>query len=247
MGKTSAIADFNSYNITASNKLYAALKGAIDAGLSIPHDKDVVPDEERVSGAHIASYAEAMQKTDPAKYAAYFSQYLAAGIAPEKLVEHFEETKKRIAKGGKVIWQYTTTQWVPRTSLGKQVLEGKITSIKEVFEQNIPIKEPEIVDMLLPDMKHEVLDVNIVQKQTDAGEITKFKIGVVVGNNDGYIGMGIGKSKQMRFAIDKGRSGCEAQPHPREAWLRQLGMHLRQGAQPALQGRGKERQRIGDA
>jgi len=71
---------------------------------------------------------------------------------------------------------YTTTQWVPRTSLGKQVLEGKITSIKEVFEQNIPIKEPEIVDMLLPDMKHEVLDVNIVQKQTDAGEITKFKI-----------------------------------------------------------------------
>ncbi|HPC27108.1 MAG TPA: hypothetical protein PKX17_00105, partial [Candidatus Methanomethylicus sp.] len=34
---------------------------------------------------------------------------------------------------------YTTTQWVPRTSLGKQVLEGKITSIREVFEQNIPI------------------------------------------------------------------------------------------------------------
>lgn len=98
---------------------------------------------------------------------------------------------------------YTTTQWVPRTSLGKQVLEGKVTSIREVFEQNIPIKEPEIVDMLLPDMKHEVLDVNIVQKQTDAGEITKFKIGVVVGNNDGFIGIGIGKSKQMRFAIDK--------------------------------------------
>jgi len=42
-----------------------------------------------------------------------------------------------------------------------------------------------------------------VQKQTDAGEITKFKIGVVVGNGDGLIGVGIGKSKQMRFAIDK--------------------------------------------
>ncbi len=99
---------------------------------------------------------------------------------------------------------YEQVQWVPRTTLGKQVLEGKITTIREVFEQNIPIKEPEIVDALLPDLKHEVLDVNVVQKQTDAGEITKFKIGVVVGNGDGYIGVGIGKSKQMRFAIDKG-------------------------------------------
>lgn len=98
---------------------------------------------------------------------------------------------------------YQQTQWIPRTTLGKQVVEGKITSIREVFENNIPIKEPEIVDALLPDIKHEVLDVNIVQKQTDAGEITKFKIGVVVGNNDGMIGIGIGKSKQMRFAIDK--------------------------------------------
>ncbi|MGA2574135.1 MAG: 30S ribosomal protein S5 [Candidatus Methanomethylicaceae archaeon] len=98
---------------------------------------------------------------------------------------------------------YKETQWIPRTTLGKQVLEGKITSIRDVFEQNVPIKEPEIVDALIPEIKNEVLDVNIVQKQTDAGEITKFKIGVVVGNGDGFIGIGIGKSKQMRFAIDK--------------------------------------------
>jgi len=98
---------------------------------------------------------------------------------------------------------YQETPWIPRTTLGKQVLEGKVTSIREVFENNIPIKEPQIIDSLIPEIKHEVLDVNIVQKQTDAGEITKFKIGVVVGNNDGFIGIGIGKSKQMRFAIDK--------------------------------------------
>lgn len=98
---------------------------------------------------------------------------------------------------------YQETPWVPRTTLGKQVLEGKVTSIREVFENNIPIKEPQIIDALIPEIKHEVLDVNVVQKQTDAGEITKFKIGVVVGNGDGFIGIGIGKSKQMRFAIDK--------------------------------------------
>ena len=98
---------------------------------------------------------------------------------------------------------YQETPWIPRTTLGKEVMEGKVTSIREVFENNIPIKEPQIIDSLIPEIKHEVLDVNIVQKQTDAGEITKFKIGVVVGNGDGFIGIGIGKSKQMRFAIDK--------------------------------------------
>ncbi len=98
---------------------------------------------------------------------------------------------------------YQQGLWTPRTTLGKLVLEGKITSLKEIFERNIPIKEPEIVDILLPEIKHEILDVNIVQKQTDAGEITRFKIGVVIGNSDGYIGIGTGKSKQMRFAIDK--------------------------------------------
>ncbi|MDH5806538.1 MAG: 30S ribosomal protein S5 [Candidatus Methanomethylicaceae archaeon] len=98
---------------------------------------------------------------------------------------------------------YQQTQWIPRTTLGKLVLEGKITSLKEIFEKNIPIKEPEIIDILLPGIKHEILDVGVVQKQTDAGEITKFKIGVVIGNFDGYVGLGTGKSKQMRFAIDK--------------------------------------------
>ena len=94
----SAIVDFNGYKMTGSNRLYTALKGAIDAGVEIPHQEDVIPEDERVSGAHIVKYAESMQKEDPAKYQAYFSQYLANGIAPEKLVEHFEETKGAIEK-----------------------------------------------------------------------------------------------------------------------------------------------------
>ncbi|RLE49569.1 MAG: 30S ribosomal protein S5 [Candidatus Methanomethylicota archaeon] len=94
-------------------------------------------------------------------------------------------------------------EWTPRTSLGKMVKEGQITSIDEVFKLNLPIKEPEIVDILLPGLKHEIVAVNLVQKQTDAGEITKFKVAVAVGNEDGYVGLGTGKAKQMRFAIDK--------------------------------------------
>src|SRR5215831_9148583 len=63
--------------------------------------------------------------------------------------------------------------WVPKTRLGVLVSTGKITSVEEIFESGQRIKEAEIVKMLLPDMKSNVVSVGIVQKQTDAGEITK--------------------------------------------------------------------------
>ncbi|MEM1917298.1 MAG: 30S ribosomal protein S5, partial [Sulfolobales archaeon] len=93
--------------------------------------------------------------------------------------------------------------WVPRTKLGAMVKEGKVVSIREIFDNNWLIQEPEIVDYLLPDLKHEVINVSIVQKQTDAGEVSRFRVMVVVGNFDGYVGVGIGKAKQLRQAIDK--------------------------------------------
>jgi small subunit ribosomal protein S5 len=94
-------------------------------------------------------------------------------------------------------------QWEPRTRVGRMVKEGRITSIDEIFKMNLPILEPEIVDILLPDLKHEVIDVTIVQKMTDAGRITRFRAVVVVGNQDGYVGLGKGKARQFRFAIEK--------------------------------------------
>jgi len=94
-------------------------------------------------------------------------------------------------------------EWVPRTRLGRLVKEGKIVSIKEIFDANMVIQEPEIVDYLLPDLKHEIVDISIVQKQTDAGELTRFRALVVIGNLDGYVGIGFGKAKQLRQAIEK--------------------------------------------
>lgn len=93
--------------------------------------------------------------------------------------------------------------WVPRTRLGKMIQEGKISSIEEVFAEGQKIKEPEIVDALLPDLQEEVVNINLVQKQTDAGEKSRFKAIVAVGNRDGYIGLGSGKAKQVRTAIEK--------------------------------------------
>ncbi|EWG07329.1 MAG: 30S ribosomal protein S5P [Candidatus Aramenus sulfurataquae] len=94
-------------------------------------------------------------------------------------------------------------EWKPRTKVGQLVKEGKITSMKELFEKNLPIVEPEIVDVLLPNLKYEVIDIRVVQKQTDAGELSRYKVLVVMGNFDGYVSIGLGKAKQLRVAIQK--------------------------------------------
>jgi len=97
-------------------------------------------------------------------------------------------------------------EWMPRTRLGRLVLEGKISSLEEAFAEGMKIREPEIVDLLLPNLEEEVIHVSIVQKQTDAGEKTRFKSIVAVGNGDGYVGLGSGKADQVRTAIEKAAS-----------------------------------------
>lgn len=94
-------------------------------------------------------------------------------------------------------------EWVPKTLTGRLVKEGRITSVNQIFEQNLPIREVEIVDALLPSLKHEIVSINLVQRQTDAGEVGQFQATVVVGNEDGFVGVGMGKSRQIRMAIEK--------------------------------------------
>jgi small subunit ribosomal protein S5 len=94
-------------------------------------------------------------------------------------------------------------QWVPRTTLGKLVDSGKITTMKEIYENGFRIQEAGIIKKLLPGIKSEVIDVGIVQKQTTNGEYTRFKALVAAGDENGWLGIGQGKSKQMRIAIEK--------------------------------------------
>ena len=104
--------------------------------------------------------------------------------------------------------------WVPRTSVGKMVLEGKITTLDEMFNQGLKIREAEIVETLLPNLQQDVVNINLVQKQTDAGEKSRFKALVVVGNYDGYFGLGTGKAKQVRTAIEKATSDAKLNIFP---------------------------------
>jgi small subunit ribosomal protein S5 len=93
--------------------------------------------------------------------------------------------------------------WVPRTELGKKVAAGLITSMDEIYANGLRIQEAGIIKKLLPDLKTEVIDVGMVQKMTPNGQQTKFKAMVAAGNGNGWLGIGQGKSKQMRIAIEK--------------------------------------------
>ena len=100
-------------------------------------------------------------------------------------------------------FQQEEQPWVPMTRLGKLVSTGKLTSLDEIFLDGAKIKEYQIVTTLIPDLKNTVVGVGVVQKQTDAGEVTKFKAVVAVGNEDGWLGIGGGKIRQMRGSIEK--------------------------------------------
>jgi len=93
--------------------------------------------------------------------------------------------------------------WVPQTRLGKQVADGDVDSMAEALNSGLPLKEPELVDQLVPDLEDEVLDINMVQRMTDSGRRVKFRCVVVVGNRDGLVGYAEGRDDQVGGAIQK--------------------------------------------
>lgn len=93
--------------------------------------------------------------------------------------------------------------WEPVTRLGMLVKSGEIKAFEDALRSNYPLKEYQIVDALLPELSEEVLDINLVQRMTDSGRRVKFRVCVIVGNRDGYIGIGLGKDALVRSGIEK--------------------------------------------
>jgi len=93
------------------------------------------------------------------------------------------------------------SEWVPKTKLGRLVKEGHINSIEEILLNNYRIREPEIVDALFPELRQEVVDVSMVQRQSDSGQQKSFRLTVIVGNGEGVLGIGIGKAPEFVPAV----------------------------------------------
>lgn len=93
-------------------------------------------------------------------------------------------------------------EWTPVTKLGRLVRDGKIRSVEEIFLFSIPIKEYQIVDFLLgPALRDEVMKIMPVQKCSAAGQRTRFKCCVAVGDGNGHIGLGVKSAKEVANAI----------------------------------------------
>ena len=90
---------------------------------------------------------------------------------------------------------------VPVTKLGRLVKDGKIKSMEEIYLFSLPVKEYQIVDSFLPKLKDEVMKIMPVQKQTRAGQRTRFKAFVAIGDFDGHVGLGVKCAKEVATAI----------------------------------------------
>ncbi len=94
-GVNEAVLDLGFNNSTKGSRLYSALAGAIDAGLKIPSSQQIFPEKDRLSGHHIAKYAESL-KNDKSRYEKQFSNYIKKGLNPEDIVKHFNEIKGKV-------------------------------------------------------------------------------------------------------------------------------------------------------
>jgi len=83
------------------------------------------------------------------------------------------------------------------------VLRGEITTMSDALATKLPLREPQIVDILLPELQDEVIDLNMVQRMTDSGRRVRFAVTCAVGNGDGFIGVGRAKGKEVGPAIRK--------------------------------------------
>ena len=92
-----AVLDIGINKSVKGSRVYAVLAGALDAGLKVPYGENILPDKDRLSGRHIAAYAEKLKDGEMLKK--QFGSYIKNNANPSNIAKNFEEVKDRIKNG----------------------------------------------------------------------------------------------------------------------------------------------------
>ncbi|XP_027335512.1 60S ribosomal protein L5 isoform X2 [Abrus precatorius] len=93
-----ALLDVGLIKTTTGNRVFGALKGALDGGLDIPHSEkrfagfdkekkelDAEVHRKYIFGGHVAAYMKTLMEDEPEKYQSHFSEYIKQGIDADGL------------------------------------------------------------------------------------------------------------------------------------------------------------------
>jgi small subunit ribosomal protein S5 len=130
-----------------------------------------------------------------------------------------EDERKKVERKrrGELTREEVVESWSPKTKLGIDVKNEKIKDIDEILNNNKKILEPEIVDSLIP-LKTDLISVGQskgkfgggkrrawrqTQRKTKEGNVPTFSTMAVVGDENGHVGIGVGKAMETLPARDK--------------------------------------------
>ncbi|KAI4342829.1 hypothetical protein MLD38_027400 [Melastoma candidum] len=104
-----ALLDVGLVRTTTGNRVFGALKGALDGGLDIPHSekrfagfskdsKQLDPEVHRkyIYSGHVAAYMNTLMEDEPEKYQSHFSEYIKRGIDADNIEELYKKVHAAI-------------------------------------------------------------------------------------------------------------------------------------------------------
>ncbi|KAK9222808.1 hypothetical protein WN944_011247 [Citrus x changshan-huyou] len=104
-----ALLDVGLVKTTTGNRVFGALKGALDGGLDIPHSEkrfagfskdskqlDAEVHRKYIYGGHVAAYMRTLMEDEPEKYQSHFCEYIKRGIEADNLEELYKKVHAAI-------------------------------------------------------------------------------------------------------------------------------------------------------
>jgi large subunit ribosomal protein L5e len=101
--------DIGLVRTTTGHRVFAAMKGAVDGGINIPHSEtrffgynreekklDASLLRKAIFGGHVADYMRKLSDEDSAKYQRHFSRYIKAGVTPDNIEGLYKKAHKAI-------------------------------------------------------------------------------------------------------------------------------------------------------